>query len=40
MTQVLDLLQPETSEVVGGSRAEVVAAVESWLDAFVSQQRP
>jgi hypothetical protein len=39
MTQVLDLSQPETSEVVGSSRAEIVAAVESWLDAFLSQQR-
>jgi hypothetical protein len=39
ITQVLDLSRPETSEVVGGSRAEIVAAVESWLDAFFTQSR-
>jgi hypothetical protein len=37
VTQALDLSQPETSEVVAGSRGEIVAAVESWLDAFLSQ---
>jgi hypothetical protein len=39
ITQVLDLSQRETSEVVAGSRREIVAAVESWLDALLSKPR-
>ena len=39
ITQVVELSQRESSETVAGSRREIVAAVESWLDAFVSQTR-
>lgn len=39
ITHVVELSERETSEIVAGSRREILAAVESWLDAFVSQAR-